>query len=65
MDLDEAENKGNPPLVPQTETKTETNCNTKAEAKPKDNIYSRIKFRCEECNEEFRNKIALTTHSLS
>ena len=22
-------------------------------------------FRCEECNEEFKNKIALTTHSYS
>ena len=81
MDHDEVETKGYPTLVPQTGTKTETNCNTKAgdEAKakagangpsalvpqPKDNIYSRIKFRFAECNEVFRNKIALTTHSYS
>ena len=81
MDHYKVETKGNPPLVPQTGTKTEINCNTKAgdeakakaEAKgpsalvpqPKDNIYSKIKFRCADCNEEFRNKIALTTHSYS
>ena len=30
-----------------------------------DSIYSKINFRCEESNEEFKNKIALTTHSYS
>ena len=29
------------------------------------NIYTRIKYECKECHEEFRNKIALTTHSSS
>ena len=29
------------------------------------NIYTRIKYGCKECHEEFRNKIALTTHSYS
>ena len=29
------------------------------------NIYSKIRFICKECHEEFRNKIALTTHSYS
>ena len=27
------------------------------------NIYSKVRFICKECHEEFRNKIALTTHS--
>ena len=29
------------------------------------NIYTRIKYECKECHKEFRNKIALTTHSYS
>ena len=29
------------------------------------NIYTRIKYECKECHEEFGNKIALTTHSYS
>ena len=37
----------------------------KTKTKPEDNIYTRIKFECKECREEFRNKIALTTHSYS
>ena len=52
MDLDEAE--------------------TKTKPKAADNIYTRIKsakpfhgYECKECHEEFRNKIALTTHSYS
>ena len=32
---------------------------------PDDNIYTRIKFECKECHEEFRSKVALTTHSYS
>ena len=58
---------------PSNKTKTETKNNTKdiiktkpiTKPKPKDNIYSRIKFRCEEYNEEFKNKIALRSHSYS
>ena len=42
-----------------TETKTKTN------PKTENNIYSKIKYECKECHEEFRNKIALTTHSYS
>ena len=29
------------------------------------NIYSKIRFICKECHEEFRSKVALTTHSYS
>ena len=43
--------------------KTKTTTNTKA--KTNDNIYSRIRYICKEFNKEFRNKIALTTHSYS
>ena len=52
-------------LIPETITNNNTKdiIKLKLEPKPKDDIYSRIKFRCEECNEEFRKKIALTTHS--
>ena len=32
---------------------------------PGDNIYTRINYECKECQEEFRNKLALTTHSYS
>ena len=44
-------------------TKTETKAKTKTDTD--DNIYTRIKFECKECHEEFRNKIALTIHSYS
>ena len=44
-------------------TKTETETKAKTKTKPDDNIYTRIKYVCKECHEEFRNKIALTTHS--
>ena len=37
----------------------------KTKTKPDDNIYTRIKFECKECHEEFRSKVALTTHSYS
>ena len=43
--------------------KTKTITNTKA--KINDIIYSRNKYICKESNEEFRNKIALTTNSYS
>ena len=49
--------------------KTETTTNGEAEAKAKtkteDIIYTRIKYECKECRREFRNKIALTTHTFS
>ena len=38
---------------------------TKPKTKKEEDIYSKIKFECKECNQEFRNKIALTTHSYS
>ena len=44
-------------------TKTETKAKTKTDTD--DNIYTRIKYECKECHEEFRNKIALTTYSYS
>ena len=60
------------------ETKTETKDNTKTDTETSvkplrgwskthgdNNIYTRIKYECKECHEEFRNKIALTTHSYS
>ena len=33
--------------------------------KTKDSIYSGMEYECTECHAEFRNKIALTTHSYS
>ena len=44
-------------------TKTETKDIIKTKTKPDDNIYTRIKFECKEYHEEFRSKVALTTHS--
>ena len=68
-------------MAPQTESiqKNNTNnifrtmLNTISETKTKDdseatsrhNIYSITKYECKECHAEFRNKIALTTHSYS
>ena len=37
----------------------------KTKTKTEDSIYSKIKYECKECHEEFRNKKALTTHSYS
>ena len=37
----------------------------KTKTKPDDNFYTRIKFECKECHEEFRSKVALTNHSYS
>ena len=53
--------KGNIKDIIKPKPTTEANPPTK----PKDFIYSKIKFRCEECNDEFKNEIALTTHSYS
>ena len=47
-----------------TSTKTETKDFIKTKTKPGDNIYTIIKFECTEC-EEFKSKVALTTHSYS
>ena len=38
---------------------------TKHKTKTEDSIYAKIKYECKECHEEFRKKIALTTHSYS
>ena len=38
---------------------------TKTKPKAEDRIYSKIKYECKECHEQFRNKIGLTTHSYS
>ena len=52
-----------------TKPTTEANLPTKPKDGPetilRHNIYSKIKFRCEECNEKFKNKIALATNSYS
>ena len=37
----------------------------KTETETENNNYSKIRFVCKECYEEFRNKIALATHSYS
>ena len=42
-------------------TKPATNPKTKTE----EDIYTRIKYECTECHEEFRSKVALTAHSYS
>ena len=51
----------------ETETKAKTNPKTEdgPEAMLRHTIYNRIKYECKEFHEEFRNKIALTTHSYS
>ena len=46
-------------------TKTETKDIIETKTKPDYNIYTRIKFECKECHEEYRSKIALTIHSYS
>ena len=38
---------------------------TKSKTKTEEDIYTRVKYECKECHGEFRNKIALTTHSYS
>ena len=55
--------------TPKTEIKTETEPKRKTETKAKslteDNIYTRIKYENKECNETFRSKVPLTSHSYS
>ena len=38
---------------------------TKPKTKTEEDIYSKIKYECKKCHEEFRKKIAPTTHSCS
>ena len=38
---------------------------TKVVPQTENDIYSKIKYECKECHEEFSNKLALTTHSYS
>ena len=46
-------------------TRAKTKTETKSETETENNIYSKIRFICKECHEEFRSKVALTTHSYS
>ena len=63
--------KDNTKDINKTKSETETKGKTKPktedgpEAMLRHTIYTRIKYECKECHEEFRNKIALTTHSYS
>ena len=69
LDGDENDYVLSPKTKPKDNTKdiikTKTETKDKPKPKPEDNIYTRIKYECTECNQEFRNKIALTTHSYS
>ena len=47
------------------ETRAKTKTEIKSETETENNIYSKIRFICNECHEEFRSKVALTTHSYS
>ena len=38
---------------------------TKPKTKTEEDIYTRIKYECKECHEEFRSKVPLTCHSYS
>ena len=46
-------------------TKPKTKTEDGPEAMLRHKTYSRIKYECKECQAEFKNKIALTTHSYS
>ena len=52
-------------LRPNDNTKDIIKTKTETKIKCDDTIYTRIRYECKECHEEFRNKIALTTHSYS
>ena len=69
LDGDEDDYVLSPKTIPKDNTKdiikTKPETKDKPETKPEDNIYTRIKYECKEFNQEFRNKIALTTHSYS
>ena len=66
-DEDETENKTETETKTETIRKTETKVETVTKAKNEtdDNIYTRNKYKCYECNETFRSKVALTTHTYS
>ena len=56
----------------ETKAKTKTDCETSvkplrgwSKTHGDNKIYTRIRYECKECHEEFRNKIALITHSYS
>ena len=55
--------KGKAETKSKTETKSETV--TKSETETENNIYSKVRYICKECHEEFRSKVSLTTHSYS
>ena len=48
-----------------TKTKTKSETETETETETENKIISKIRFICKECHEEFRSKVALTTHSYS
>ena len=48
-----------------SKTETKTKSETGTETETENNIYSKIRFICKECLEEFRSRVALTTHSHS
>ena len=52
-------------LRPKDNTKDIIKTKTETKTKGDDTIYTRIKYECKECHEEFRKKIALTTDSYS
>ena len=52
-------------LRPEDNTKDIIKTKTETKTKGDDTIYTRIRYECKECHEEYRNKIALTTHSNS
>ena len=47
------------------ESRAKTKTETKSETETENNIYSKIRFICKECHEEFRSKVALSAHSYS
>ena len=59
------------PVVPQLKNyikhiiKTKPTTKSDPPVKPKGNIYSKLKFECEECHEDFRDKTASNTHLYS
>ena len=57
----ESKPKDNIKIIIETKPTTKANPPTK----PKNNIYSRIKYECKEGHAELKNKIALATHSYS
>ena len=52
-------------LRPKDNTRDIIKTKTETEIKGDDTIYTRVRYECKECHEEFKNKIALTTQSYS